>query len=666
MRVKQIWDHVPLPSKLKILWERFTYSRLTAAYLAFSILHCLVQVAFQAQAFSINAQAASFLWGILIQGNATSFGFPVLGPDLRWCDSVPSGASDSSCEVIWDGTPSNMETTMQMEENSVPTSTIASSAPSILSSPASTTSPVPSTASDTGELTITLTIVPLATHTVSPSPAEVNDSSHRPAQGDSVVISETESWVKRSSLGTIEAVQVNGTTQVVIQGLGNTDRNVTLDRSCLWALNWPVMTLEDTKREDITFIAFQFWVLGMSVVALLNESIPHIIASLLTHALATAWGSFQIAQTADFRQDFNRLTVYGACNHEQLLPTYWKARGDAEIASLVLNVVALILSLFLSWRLIKLFGWQTFKRVGASLTINRIYKAVLSLSIVIQLSLFFIVASMGLWIDQIWNGEIAKLAPRTEVYKAVVIIVFILLIPWLAMGWFAVRRELKVPMLIFIILSFLYMAGWGSMFASPTFRWTFVQWRFFGLVATASVALTMVTFILAIVCRMNFGKGLPRYLNAEQPLPGDDFISVTQTREVQSDVEKVAFPSSDTAIPTYSAAFGSGQNVPIPSQMFPTRTLGPRFYNPSNVPFDPQPGAALVAAPSLAHTRSPSGVIGGSLPQYADLVRSGSQNSERSLSSVGNTESNASHQRTESQASVKSEFSMTGRRWIIE
>ena len=34
-------------------------------------------------------------------------------------------------------------------------------------------------------------------------------------------------------------------------------------------------SVENTKREDIAFIAFQIWLLGMSLVALLNESIPH-------------------------------------------------------------------------------------------------------------------------------------------------------------------------------------------------------------------------------------------------------------------------------------------------------------------------------------------------------------------------------------------------------
>lgn len=111
--------------------------------------------------------------------------------------------------------------------------------------------------------------------------------------------------------------------------------------------------LDNTKREDLVFIAFQFWVLGMSIVALLNESIPHILASLVTHMMATSWAAFQITHTANFRADFNRVITNGACDGVSLLPNYWRDRGGAEIPSLALNVFALLISSFLTWRLIK-------------------------------------------------------------------------------------------------------------------------------------------------------------------------------------------------------------------------------------------------------------------------------------------------------------------------
>lgn len=71
----------------------------------------------------------------------------------------------------------------------------------------------------------------------------------------------------------------------------------------------------------------------------------------------------------------------------------------------------------------QLFGWQTFKRVGASLAINRIYKLVLSLSIVLQLSFFFTGVTVSLWLDNLINGVAAQVVWYVVFYKAMAFIV---------------------------------------------------------------------------------------------------------------------------------------------------------------------------------------------------------------------------------------------------
>lgn len=69
--------------------------------------------------------------------------------------------------------------------------------------------------------------------------------------------------------------------------------------------------------------------------------------------MATGWAGYQIFNTAQFHSEFARLITRGACSPIYLLPSYWQNRVGAEIASLVLNVVALLVSAFLSWRLSK-------------------------------------------------------------------------------------------------------------------------------------------------------------------------------------------------------------------------------------------------------------------------------------------------------------------------
>lgn len=66
-------------------------------------------------------------------------------------------------------------------------------------------------------------------------------------------------------------------------------------------------------------------------------------------------------------------------------------------------------------------------------------------------------------------------------------------------------------MAIFLGVAIVVLAGWGSMFIAATFRWTYATWFFFRIMMTAAVVLALLVFILGIVCRVNFGKGLTRY-----------------------------------------------------------------------------------------------------------------------------------------------------------
>ena len=85
---------------------------------------------------------------------------------------------------------------------------------------------------------------------------------------------------------------------------------------------------------------------------IIGKSIPHIIASQLAHTMVTAWAGFQIKDTATFKADFSRLVTHGACA-VNLLPRYWEERSRIEIPLLALNVGAMLISAFLTWRLVE-------------------------------------------------------------------------------------------------------------------------------------------------------------------------------------------------------------------------------------------------------------------------------------------------------------------------
>lgn len=585
---------IPAPrfvsDKYKLFVTRVAFSKLTICYFIFSVVHCIIQVALQGHAFATNAGAASFLWDIVAQGDAKVQGILTFGNGLQVCDTVEDALSNNFCHTVWNGAANNSMQSPPLSSSSLPPATTTST-PTV--TPAYDATPN-SRSSRLTAPSLTTPGTPLPTKSTEVTTLVGNGSSNDDVS--SILI------LNRRSRGPGEIYTINneGETMVEIEKLGNTDSTVQLDQKCLVSLNWPAAMLDNTKREDIVFIAFQFWVLGMSIVAILNESIPHVIASLFTHMVATGWGTFQIVHTNQFRVSFNRLTTNGACG-VNLLPTFWGPRRAAEVASLALNALALLIAIVLSWRLTKAFGWRTFKRMGASMQIRTQYRAVLILSITIQLAFFFIVASAGLWLDQLINGVVSKITNLKAIYEALTILVLVLLVPWLALGWVSVRKEWRLPMAVFLAMSALYMAGWGAMFISDSFRWTFLQWRFFCLMTSASVALTLSALITGIFCRLGFGKGLPEHLNETLRMEDEDalFTPYLQDDASEISIEKVEFPPLGYPVPTFSATFRSDEEGVPEKPQFPNAQMGPRFFNASPIPFDQR----AIPEPAPAHIR---------------------------------------------------------------
>ncbi|CEL54120.1 hypothetical protein RSOLAG1IB_06831 [Rhizoctonia solani AG-1 IB] len=377
-------------------------------------------------------------------------------------------------------------------------------------------------------------------------------------QGKPILVSVKISGLVGPGMGEQQILAGNGTA---------TFGDVELSPGCALALSWPAQVLRDFAREDLAMIGFQVWLLGMSIVAILNESIPHMVAGLFTQALSTGWSAFQMARSASFRAQYGETIVRGACSGVDVLPDYFTHRTTDEIPIVVFNAVFLVTMSVLSWRVCKVYGWQTFKRIGASRVMNRVYRLVLAFSILLQCAVYFFVTSSALWVDELLNGSIACFAEHQAIYKGVFITSILLLLPWLILGWVGVRRENKLMMHAFLIISLLFITAWAAMFASDVYRWSFATWPFFAAMTVTSFVVLVATTGLAIVCRYNFKKGLALFLQSQQILPGTDFT------DALPDTEKVGFPAQRTGeeLPTFSVAFGRGGVPQPPAQMFPAR-----------------------------------------------------------------------------------------------
>ena len=85
------------------------------------------------------------------------------------------------------------------------------------------------------------------------------------------------------------------------------------------------------------------------------------------------------------------------------------------------------------------------------------------------------------------------------------------IVPWMLMGWFAVRREMKLLMAGFLFLDLCYIVLWSAMFYSEVYRWTFIEWPFFACSTMVSMAVLLGAAIFGVISWLNFGKGLAHY-----------------------------------------------------------------------------------------------------------------------------------------------------------
>ncbi|KAI0752121.1 hypothetical protein C8Q74DRAFT_1373907 [Fomes fomentarius] len=297
--------------------------------------------------------------------------------------------------------------------------------------------------------------------------------------------------------------------------------SVNLSQRCARTLEYPERILDNSRREDLALIGSQFWLLGISTFGILWNSIPHIWAVVFARVMQSAWATYTLWRTSDvkFRYDALITGQNTPCSFD-FLPMYFTTRTALQIPELVLNLTALISTSFLGWRIVKRVHDPP-RRPPAN--VMRLYKLFLVNSMFLQLSLFFTITAISLWVDQLRHSSIAFLSRHSPIYYGLFIFTIVTIIPWMLMGWFAIRRELKLVMAGFMFLVVAYIVCWGVMFYSEVYRWTFIEWPFFACSTLVSMVVLLGSVIFGTISWMGFGKGLAHYLHVEAVLMESDF-----------------------------------------------------------------------------------------------------------------------------------------------
>lgn len=318
--------------------------------------------------------------------------------------------------------------------------------------------------------------------------------------------------------------------------------SVLLDMQCVQILVFPSQDLRNNEREDLALVFIQFWLFVMSVIAMLHDSVPHIVAGFCARTLLTAWSACVLWRTHSKKSIYQELIGDSdtPCSVDLFNEDYFRVRNGYEIPDLILNMTALAIACYLSLTLFRDYNKRSFKCVGAPKHISTLYKYFMAVQACLQLELYVLMAGMGLWIDQLFNTYIGAISEHTFVYEGVFIFYTVLVIPWLVLGWYAIRHERTVLTALFIFASFVFLFTMSIMFYSQVFRWTFISWPNLACFLVASMILMLACIILGAICLRNFGKGLSHYLHADSILESLDFSPAVFENDIDYHVDSKA------------------------------------------------------------------------------------------------------------------------------
>lgn len=352
---------------------------------------------------------------------------------------------------------------------------------------------------------------------------------------------------------TLDPRATDDTGQSPVHNIGITnlvDDSLDLPDNCIYSLRWLLDTLKDNKREDVVTLCFQIWMLSLAFVTVLYESIPHLGASLLGHVLGTGWAAYRVGSTNRLTYIYRQAVVPRMCSGEDFLKDWWDHRKSNAAGIVVVNACTLAVMMYLSYTILKIYARQSFARVGVSDQVRRIYKIILLFSAGLQLTGFFSLASVSIWLDKINQGVVQRFAIHGKLYLAVFVVTILLLMPWLVLGWVCVRRECARRYAVFCIISLFLVTLFTALFFSQIYRFIFLSWSFFATMTVTAYICIVFSATLGILCRFNFGKGLAHYLHVNDTLVGMNFTADT-FYDHKADPENV-FPlrlkSSDTLV----------------------------------------------------------------------------------------------------------------------
>lgn len=286
-------------------------------------------------------------------------------------------------------------------------------------------------------------------------------------------------------------------------------------------INAAVDRLQRIKWENIAFISFQFWFVGMSFDATVYQNAAEVIALAVMNLACAIFGALEVIDGKRWLGILRDISL----KHD--IPLNTRPIQTAFYVEIALSIaVGLfgILFAYLSYEVVKEFGWVIYKKIGADIRIQRMYRTLQFFVLALKIDIFieFLVSAFYLIQFALKKGGF------NSWLTFVFVIITILILPFLYFGRAAAASESPVKMIIFILFQMCVVFQLVLIAIDATkpgdYWYTWICFVVLGMI------IAVITAVLGGVCIHNFNKGLKPYIQR-----GAEKKEIQKEREVQKE-----------------------------------------------------------------------------------------------------------------------------------
>ncbi|KAG9311052.1 hypothetical protein JVU11DRAFT_8952 [Chiua virens] len=317
-----------------------------------------------------------------------------------------------------------------------------------------------------------------------------------------------------------------------------------LSIECAEGLTWLENYLGDSKTQEVAYLVLETWLFVMSLIALLDESIPHLhvissIVVLVAQVVNTSWISYRIVDNISSKHIYDEIVVDGTCGGYDILRGSWQYDVLYVVGHILMllrysrphiivdpykilgcSIAALLSMLIFTFKLTKLYSKACLCSVGAPPQIVQSLKWRLWMRVFLQFATLFVLVSAALWYDK-RKYDLIPPYSQNGLFDAAFYFVAIV------RGTHSISTEKHALFLVHALMSIALLLISGLWFASALYRYEYCTWHFFTGITTVADLFLLITFVLSIICRLNFGKGLAHFLVVEKALRAAGFAQDT-------------------------------------------------------------------------------------------------------------------------------------------